>query len=143
MRTDEAGEPCPATLGEYRDLCAELFPNSEAVAYLDREIRKSPTGRARVVKIPDRAMRAILVPRGLVEAGKFPVYECACGEEIVAVAGARAAEPGDLMFCNHCGEVGRYGLDGTLARAPFETLDTATQAVVRQARSTLDARRAG
>jgi hypothetical protein len=46
MRKDEAGKACPATLGEYRDWCAALREDSEAVAYFDRQIAKLGRGQA-------------------------------------------------------------------------------------------------
>lgn len=63
MRTDEQGEPCPETLGEYRDLCAALsWEGSKAVAFLDEKIADSPNGRDEKVIAPDSQMRFLLFP---------------------------------------------------------------------------------
>jgi hypothetical protein len=62
MRQDEAGHPCPATLGEYRDICASLAPNSRAVQFLDGKIAESPNGRDEIVVADDSQMRALLMP---------------------------------------------------------------------------------
>ncbi len=64
MRTDEHGEPCPATLGEYRDVCERIAmgrPN-EAVAFLDQLIAANPQGRDEPVLTPDSQMRHLLYP---------------------------------------------------------------------------------
>lgn len=60
MRRDESGSECPATLGEYRALCAALAPTSAAVAFLDAEIAK--TSADEEVIAPDSQMRALLMP---------------------------------------------------------------------------------
>lgn len=61
MRTDEEGNPCPATLGEYRDLCAVLGGEKcRAVKLLDERIAKS--GRNDVVIADDSQMRMLLMP---------------------------------------------------------------------------------
>lgn len=63
MRTDENGESCPETLGEYRDLCAALSPLGDtcrAVAVLDEKIAKD--GRDEKVIAPDHQMRYVLMP---------------------------------------------------------------------------------
>lgn len=38
MRKDEYGNDCPSTLGEYRDLCAALGGDCDAVRLLDQKI---------------------------------------------------------------------------------------------------------
>jgi hypothetical protein len=64
MRKDEDGVDCPATLGEYRDLCAAIGgENCEAVKLLDGHIAKTGNGRDAVVIVPDSQMRALLMPR--------------------------------------------------------------------------------
>lgn len=64
MRTDEEGQPCPETLGEYRDLVAAIgLSDSEAVQYLDKKIATSTKGREEKVIAPDSQMRAFLMPR--------------------------------------------------------------------------------
>lgn len=60
MRVDENGHECPATLGEYRDLCAAMSPNSAAVGFLDRKI--ADQGRDELVIASDLQMRMILMP---------------------------------------------------------------------------------
>jgi len=63
MRTDENGEECPATLGEYRDLCAALGgEDCAAVAWLDAKIAQVPNGRGAHVIAPDSQVRAVLMP---------------------------------------------------------------------------------
>lgn len=65
MRKDEAGNECPETLGEYRDLCAAIAPSGEeceAVKFLDRKIAESEKGREAKVLAADSQMRAILMP---------------------------------------------------------------------------------
>lgn len=70
MRTDEQGNPCPATLGEYRDLCAVLgVENNAAVALLDKMIAKSPQGRDEELIVDDSQMRAVLMPMLLQKKG--------------------------------------------------------------------------
>jgi hypothetical protein len=63
MRVDEAGEPCPETLGEYRELCAAISPHGEACAaveYLDKKI--AAQGAEEKVVASDVQMRALLFP---------------------------------------------------------------------------------
>ena len=61
MRKDETGQPCPETLGEYRDLCAAIAgPGCRAVQFLDERIRRS--GRDDRVLTADSQMRALLLP---------------------------------------------------------------------------------
>lgn len=63
MRKDENGDPCPATLGEYRDLCAALGgAGCRAVAFLDGKIAAEPAGRDAVVVAADSQMRWLLMP---------------------------------------------------------------------------------
>ena len=61
MRTDELGRPCPATLGEYRDLCAALGgADCPAVRFLDAKI--ADQGRDAEVIVADHQMRMLLMP---------------------------------------------------------------------------------
>ena len=61
MRTDEEGNQCPATLGEYRDLCASIGgEKSPAVAFLDKKIAE--TSRDEEVIATDSQMRVVLMP---------------------------------------------------------------------------------
>lgn len=61
MRQDEAGTPCPETLGEYRDICAVIGGEEcAAVIYLDEQIAK--LGRDEKVVAPDSQMRELLMP---------------------------------------------------------------------------------
>jgi hypothetical protein len=61
MRTDETGNECPETLGEYRDLCAALGgEDCEAVSFLDSKI--AAQGRDEKVLAADCQMRALLMP---------------------------------------------------------------------------------
>lgn len=61
MRTDEAGQKCPETLGEYRELCAAIAgEDNEAVRYLDQKIKAQ--GAEEKVVAPDEQMRALLIP---------------------------------------------------------------------------------
>lgn len=67
MRNDEHGNECPATLGEYRDICAALGGEGcEAVAFLDEKIAKQ--GRNELVLAPDSQMRLLLFPMILMPA---------------------------------------------------------------------------
>jgi len=55
---------CPATLGEYRDLCTAIGGDDcDAVKFLDTKIAESPHGRDEIVMAADIQMRAILMPR--------------------------------------------------------------------------------
>lgn len=64
MRTDEENNPCPETLGEYRDLCAALGGEGcAAVKLLDEKIAADPEGRNAKVITPDSQVRAVLMPR--------------------------------------------------------------------------------
>lgn len=61
MRTDESGQQCPETLGEYRDLCASIGGETcQAVRFLDEMIARE--GREEAVIAPDSQMRALLMP---------------------------------------------------------------------------------
>lgn len=63
MRKDESGNPCPATLGEYRRMCAALGgENCEAVRLLDEKIQGDPDGEDAKVVIADSQMRSLLMP---------------------------------------------------------------------------------
>jgi len=69
MRTDEDGNECPETLGEYRDLCAAIGGESnKAVAFLDKKIAESTNGRDETVIAPDSQMRMLLMPMMLEDA---------------------------------------------------------------------------
>jgi hypothetical protein len=64
MRRDEKGGQCPATLGEYRDICVALTgEHSDAVRFLDARIAEQ--GRDMLVLAPDSQMREILMPTAL------------------------------------------------------------------------------
>jgi hypothetical protein len=61
MRKDEEGNECPATLGEYRDLCAAIGGKQcRAVKFLDERIERE--GRDTEVIQPDSQMRMLLMP---------------------------------------------------------------------------------
>jgi hypothetical protein len=61
MRKDEIGEPCPSTLGEYRDMCAALgAKDNKAVLFLDKKIEDQ--GRDAEVIAADSQMRMLLMP---------------------------------------------------------------------------------
>jgi hypothetical protein len=61
MRKDEAGNECPATLGEYRDICAAFGgEDCKAVKFLDAKIAEQ--GRDELVIAPDSQMRMLLMP---------------------------------------------------------------------------------
>ena len=62
MRTDEFGNPCPETLGEYHALVAELAPDSRAAEYLEARIQNAPEGRSAIVIASDVQMRTLLFP---------------------------------------------------------------------------------
>lgn len=71
MRCDENGDPCPETLGEYRELCVALgVPNNEATAFLDYKIAISPKGEDEVVLAQDSQMRFLLFPMLLKTVGE-------------------------------------------------------------------------
>lgn len=76
MRRDENGKECPSTLGEYRDLCYAIVPDSEAVAFLDRKIATDPLGRLASVIAPDSQMRHVLMPMLLERATSIYCPEC-------------------------------------------------------------------
>jgi hypothetical protein len=71
MRTDEEGNQCPGTLGEYRDFCKALGggTDNEAVAFLDKKIEESPNGRDEEVIAADSQMRMLLMPKMLKKTG--------------------------------------------------------------------------
>jgi hypothetical protein len=71
VRTDERGNACPATLGEYRDISAALFgEESPAVAYLDQKIAEQ--GCDEQVLAPDSQMRFLLFSlAGLTDCREF------------------------------------------------------------------------
>lgn len=61
MRKDSEGNDCPATLGEYRDLCAALGGDEcNAVVFLDKKIASQ--GRDAIVIADDYQMRVLLLP---------------------------------------------------------------------------------
>ena len=64
MRLDESGNQCPATLGEYRDLCAAIgTEDCRAVKFIDRKIAEAPeNGRDELVLASDHQMRMLLMP---------------------------------------------------------------------------------
>ncbi len=67
MRLDEKGQECPATLGEYRDVCVAFGgENTAAVRLLDRKIASVDRGRDEPVIKEDSQMRALLMPLLLV-----------------------------------------------------------------------------
>jgi hypothetical protein len=60
-RFDEAGNACPETLGEYRDLCKAIGgEDCRAVKFLDEKIAEG--GRDDKVVVPDSQMRMLLMP---------------------------------------------------------------------------------
>jgi len=62
MRVDENGQPCPATLFEYRDLCKAIGgPECEAVKLLEKKIAEN-NGEDDEVIAPDSQMRMLLMP---------------------------------------------------------------------------------
>lgn len=63
MRKDEEGNPCPSTLGEYRDLCEAMgLTNNAAVAFLDKKIKENSKGRDAEVIAADFQVRFLLMP---------------------------------------------------------------------------------
>lgn len=61
MRKDENGNQCPATLGEYRRLCAAIGgPNCKAVVFLDKKIAEQ--NEHEEVIAADSQMRMLLMP---------------------------------------------------------------------------------
>ena len=66
MRKDEAGNECPSTLGEYRDVCVKAGGEGcKAVKFLDEKIAE--LGRDEEVVAPDSQMRMLLMPMLLSE----------------------------------------------------------------------------
>ena len=110
MRIDGSGNKVPATLGEYRDLCAAIGgEDCGAVTLLDGKIKDQ--GRDEEVITSDQQMRVLLMPllgfghyvvtttyatvtalrdNALAEAAAQQV--CACLESGVKVARAKAAQ---------------------------------------------------
>ena len=63
MRTNEEGNQCPATLGEYRDLCKSIGgAECRAVQFLIKKIEESPNKEQEEVIAPDSQMRMLLMP---------------------------------------------------------------------------------
>lgn len=63
MRTDEEGNQCPSTLGEYLELCQAIGgEDCKAVQFLREKIAQESTGAAADVIAPDSQMRALLMP---------------------------------------------------------------------------------
>lgn len=63
MRTDELGQQCPETLGEYRRLISTLLgEDNRAVQFLDEKIAGSPNGADEIVVASDSQMRMLLMP---------------------------------------------------------------------------------
>lgn len=61
MRTDESGNVCPETLGEYREYCEAVgIKNNAALKYLDEKIEKQ--GADQRVIAADWEMRSLLLP---------------------------------------------------------------------------------
>jgi hypothetical protein len=70
VRLDEHGDEVPATLGEYRDLCAQLGgENCAAVSFLDGKISESQRGRDELVVVTDVQARWLLMPMLCYELG--------------------------------------------------------------------------
>jgi len=64
MRTDEEGNQCPSTLGEYHDLCVVLFgKDSRATQFLAEKIMAQ--GRNEAVLAADSQMRYLLFSMAL------------------------------------------------------------------------------
>jgi hypothetical protein len=62
MRTDEQGQPCPATLFEYRDLCKAIGgPECAAVKLLEKKISDNGGNDDEVIQA-DSQMRYLLMP---------------------------------------------------------------------------------
>lgn len=63
MREDEASNKCPATLGEYRDLCKAMFGPmaTKPVEFLEKKIAESPDGENEIVEADDSQMRFLLI----------------------------------------------------------------------------------
>jgi len=63
MRTDEEGNQCPATLGEYRDLCKAIGGEGcKAVEFIDKKIADAGGNRDEAVIAADSQMRMLLMP---------------------------------------------------------------------------------
>lgn len=61
MRTDENGDPCPGTLGEYlKMVTAVAGEDNKAVEFLKKKIEEQ--GADEEVIAPDSQMRALLFP---------------------------------------------------------------------------------
>jgi hypothetical protein len=61
MRTDEEGNPCPGTLGEYLQMCEALgVDGNKAVQFLQKKIEEQ--GKDMEVIAPDSQMRMLLMP---------------------------------------------------------------------------------
>lgn len=62
MRIDEEGQPCPATLIEYRDMCRAIGgPECAAVQLLEKKIQENG-GKDDTIIVPDSQMRLLLMP---------------------------------------------------------------------------------
>lgn len=62
VRSDETGQQCPSTLGEYRDYVASIVGEGAALRLLDAKIAASTNGREEPVAVTDSQMRALLFP---------------------------------------------------------------------------------
>src|SRR4051812_16438027 len=96
MRTDENGQPCPATLGEYRDLCAAIGgEDCPAVQLLDEHISRQ--GRDAEAIQPDSQMRALLMPL-LVSADKIRQEPRAMSRRAAGIVAAVAVLAALILF---------------------------------------------
>lgn len=68
MRLDESGQPCPGTLGEYRDFCT-AFGGEECDAVRLLDARIADEGRDMRVFTSDSYMRMLLMPLILLRRG--------------------------------------------------------------------------
>lgn len=60
VRTDAKGQPCPETLGEYRDYCAAIKDDNAVISFFDRQIEKR--GRDSKVLSPHELVMTCLNP---------------------------------------------------------------------------------
>lgn len=107
MRRDEAGQECPATLGEYRDMVAECLrlagvplAGSKAVELLDKKIAVNSLGRGGIVIPDDSQMRSLLMP--LLNGDILAGYKTTSREDLCKCGAKRGVHQGPRRRTRDC-----------------------------------------